>query len=289
MSKKYSDYSNTIIYKIYCKDETIKDLYVGHTTNFIKRKDSHENACNNLNNNIKIYKTIRTNGGWENWDMVEIATYCCKDRTEARIKENEHYNKLPASLNSHQPYVNKPNYLCSICNLQFTSTMKYNYHVDYCTKYYKKYCEKNNIGENNIGKNNIGKNNIEENNIGENDIEENNIGENDIGENNINEEICDNSYNCNLCNYSTNKKFNYDKHLVTLKHKINSKEIDDKKYYCEFCNKYFNSNNSLWKHNNRKHSNKKLTKEDKEQNNELIKKQQDTIDKLVKNSVENTI
>jgi len=180
--------------------------------------------------------------------MVEIATYCCKDRTEARIKENEHYNELQASLNSCQPYVNKLNYLCSICNLQFTSVMKYNYHVDYCTKYYKKYCEKNNIGENNIGKNNIGKNNIEENNIGENNIEEN-----DIGENNINEEICDNSYNCNLCNYSTNKKFNYDKHLVTLKHKINSKEIDDKKYYCEFCNKYFNSNNSLWKHNNRKH------------------------------------
>jgi hypothetical protein len=58
-----------------------------------------------------------------------------------------------------------------------------------------------------------------------------------------------------------------------------------------------NSNNSSWKHNNRKHSNKKLTKEDKDQiiiqllkqNNELIKKQQDTIDKLVKNSVENTI
>ena len=143
--------------------------------------------------------------------MVEIATYCCKDRTEARIKENEHYNELQASLNSCQPYIHKPNYLCSICNLQFTSIMKYNCHVYYCKKYYKKYCEKNII---------------------------NNIEENNTNEENVNEEICDNFYNCNLCNYSRNKKFNYDKHLVTLKHKINSKEIDDKKYCCEFCNKY---------------------------------------------------
>lgn len=200
--------------------------------------------------------------------MVEIATYCCKDRTEARIKENEHYNELQASLNSCQPYVNKLNYLCSICNLQFTSVMKYNYHVDYCTKYYKKYCEKNNIGEN------------------------------DIGENNINEEICDNSYNCNLCNYSTNKKSNYERHLLSSKHKKNSNEINNVKVFnCDICDKLYNTRSALWKHNNRKHLNKKLTKEDKDQiiiqllkqNTELIKKQQDTIDKLVKNSVENTM
>ena len=38
MPKDVVDYSNTIIYKIYCKNEMVTDIYVGHTTNFTKRK-----------------------------------------------------------------------------------------------------------------------------------------------------------------------------------------------------------------------------------------------------------
>ena len=45
MSKKLPDYSNTIIY---CKDENIKDVYVGHTTDFIGRKYSHKNDVKNI-------------------------------------------------------------------------------------------------------------------------------------------------------------------------------------------------------------------------------------------------
>ena len=90
MPKDIIDYSQTIIYKIYCKDATITDVYIGHTTNFIKRKYQHKICCNG-NTKLKIYETIRSNGGWENWDMVEIAKYNCKDATEARIKEQEHY------------------------------------------------------------------------------------------------------------------------------------------------------------------------------------------------------
>ena len=32
------DYSNTYFYKIVCRDVSIPDMYVGHTTNFSKRK-----------------------------------------------------------------------------------------------------------------------------------------------------------------------------------------------------------------------------------------------------------
>ena len=63
MPKENIDYSNTIIYKIYCIDETIKDIYVGHTTHFIQRKYQHKLLCNNLKNVLKIYKIIRENGG----------------------------------------------------------------------------------------------------------------------------------------------------------------------------------------------------------------------------------
>ena len=110
MNKKMN-YSNTIIYKICCKDQNISDLYVGHTTNFFTRKQSHRNCCNNQNNssyNSKLYTYIRENGGWKNWDMIEIAKYNLNNVEEARIKEQEHYEQLQANLNSYPPYI-KPN------------------------------------------------------------------------------------------------------------------------------------------------------------------------------------
>ncbi len=100
------DYSNTIIYKIYCKDENIQDVYVGHTTNFVKRKKSHMSSCmksNYPNYNCKLYQVIRNNGGWDNWQMNIIAFYNCKDLYEARQKEQYHYLELKATLNSIEP------------------------------------------------------------------------------------------------------------------------------------------------------------------------------------------
>ena len=107
MPKNEIDYSITIIYKIYCKTQTVTGVYVGHTTNFIKRKYHHKICCNNLNNNLNIYKTIRENGGWDNWEMVEIGCYNCANSEEARIKEQKHYEELNATLNSVPPYVGK--------------------------------------------------------------------------------------------------------------------------------------------------------------------------------------
>ena len=129
MPKDIIDYSNTIIYKIYCNDDSISDVYVGHTTNFYVRKYHHKNACNALKHNYKIYKTIRENGGWDNWNMVEIANYNCKNSTEARIKEQQHYEELKPSLNCCSPYATKIPYFCSTCNLQFNSLKIYNHHI----------------------------------------------------------------------------------------------------------------------------------------------------------------
>ena len=73
-------------------------------------------------------------------------------------------------------------------------------------------------------------------------------------ENNL-ENDTEHVFHCIFCNYSTHKKFNYDKHLSTSKHKFNSNENITKDYTCESCNKHFNNYNSLWKHNARVHSN----------------------------------
>jgi hypothetical protein len=129
MPKENIDYSNTIIYKIYCKDYNIKDVYIGHTTNFSQRKYSHKISCNNKDNGFKIYNIIRQNGGWDNWDMIEIAKYKCNDSVEARIKENEHYKIENSTLNSVPPYTDKSIYYCNICKKQYNHKGEYNKHL----------------------------------------------------------------------------------------------------------------------------------------------------------------
>ena len=78
----------------------------------LKSCRNFSSECNNLNNKVKIYETIRQNGGWSNWDMNEIAKYNCSDHTEARIKEQEHYELLKANLNVNPPFVYCKKYFC---------------------------------------------------------------------------------------------------------------------------------------------------------------------------------
>jgi hypothetical protein len=101
MPKVDIDYSNTIIYKITCKNPNITDVYVGHTTNFVQRKCAHKQNC--IKEQCKLYTTIRNNGGWVNWTMEIINFFNCKDHYEARLKEQEYFELLHATLNSIQP------------------------------------------------------------------------------------------------------------------------------------------------------------------------------------------
>jgi hypothetical protein len=104
MCSRIIDYSNTMIYKIYCKDTSITDLYVGHTTDFVKRKNAHRYACRNNNSQLKLYTFIREHGGWDNWEMDVIAFFKCRDLCEARSKEQEYFVSLKATLNSIEPF-----------------------------------------------------------------------------------------------------------------------------------------------------------------------------------------
>ena len=107
MPKAEVNYNNTIIYKIVCKDLSISDTYIGHTTNFTKRKAHHKSYCvyemNTRNKNLKIYTTIKDNGGWDNWDMIEIEKYSCNDANEARARERYWYEQHNSSLNTQKP------------------------------------------------------------------------------------------------------------------------------------------------------------------------------------------
>ena len=107
MPKAAMDYSKTNIYKIVCNDLTIKDCYVGHTTDMTKRKCCHKSNCNNEKSkyhNYKIYQIIRENGGWENWNMVLVEEFPCEDKYQACKRERDVYEELGAKLNTYRPY-----------------------------------------------------------------------------------------------------------------------------------------------------------------------------------------
>ena len=100
------DYAKTLIYKLINYD--CPDLiYVGSTTNFTKRKQAHKERCLNTKskkNNIKVYKTIRENGGWENWNMIKICDFPCSDRREAEKEEDRYMLELNSTLHMRRPF-----------------------------------------------------------------------------------------------------------------------------------------------------------------------------------------
>ena len=65
-------------------------------------------------------------------------------------------------------------------------------------------------------------------------------------------------YECNLCDYTSSRKYNYNRHLLKCKSNNNThgdikETIDEQneqqsKYTCNICNKIYMSRNGLWKH-----------------------------------------
>jgi len=102
-----TDYSKTIIYVIKCRDDNITEEYVGSTTNFRSRKSDHKTNSNNGTRsryNLKIYQFIRANGGWDNFIMIQLEEFPCKNRREAEKREEEVRVERKAQLNSHRAF-----------------------------------------------------------------------------------------------------------------------------------------------------------------------------------------
>ena len=89
---------DVVVYKIFCKDDTIQDTYIGHTKNFETRKTNH--MKDSLTSSNKLYDFIRNHGGWYNWDMVILGSYRCRNKGEASRVEWFWWNKLDGSLNT---------------------------------------------------------------------------------------------------------------------------------------------------------------------------------------------
>tara|TARA_R110002126_G_scaffold266298_1_gene409491 strand:+ start:13 stop:705 length:693 start_codon:yes stop_codon:yes gene_type:complete len=97
-----------IIYKIYCKNKEITDEYYGHTSAFRQRKCKHKECCNYENNrdyNTEKYKIIRSNGGWDNWEMVPIEEIKNCSLINAKIREQFHIDLNKSKLNKNKSYI----------------------------------------------------------------------------------------------------------------------------------------------------------------------------------------
>lgn len=119
--KKYPPIEYTI-YKIVCDDPDIKDVYVGCTRNFLMRRNLHKS--HSIFKDLKLYRTIRDNGGWDNWKMIGIEKLLCPTQSDISIREKYWYDQLNANLNTKVPnrkiddYL-KEEHLC-ICGLTHT-------------------------------------------------------------------------------------------------------------------------------------------------------------------------
>jgi hypothetical protein len=227
MPKIEIDYSNTIIYKITCKDKQVTDVYVGHTTNFVQRKHAHKQSC--LNSKCKLYEVIRAHGGWSNWSMEIINFFHCNDHYEARKKEQEYFILLNATLNSIEPFpkpkpkivkqpLAKNHFVCNTCNI-------------YCTSH--ALLEQHNKSK----KHNKSKQHLKI------------VAHN--GEDNTTKPVT--KYECLLCDISCSKKNDWDRHLLTRKHlkhingPLEETNIPQKDFTCK-CGKKYVNNSGLWKH-----------------------------------------
>ena len=130
MPRQPIDYSNTSFYKIVCRDLSIADLYVGHTTDFVRRKNGHKTVCNNpLSNSheIYLYRFIRENGGWSNFDMILIEQTACLNKLDAEKKERQYIEELNATLNQVLPSRTKKEWAED--NKERLTEYKHNWHM----------------------------------------------------------------------------------------------------------------------------------------------------------------
>ncbi len=91
-----------VIYKLCCKDESVKDCYIGCTSNIKSRIIGHKNDFKNFPNR-KVYKFISDNGGIQNWQFKILAENI--NSNNKMFLENACINEYNGTLNNNKVYL----------------------------------------------------------------------------------------------------------------------------------------------------------------------------------------
>ena len=124
ISKVEYNTNNTVIYKIQCVDGSCDFVYFGSTTNFAKRKSQHKHTCYNENRegyNLKLYETIRENGGWNNFEMCLVEVYPCENKQQLLIREQFYIDSNRNNMNSFKAHL----------SMEDRKEYKKNYNIEY--------------------------------------------------------------------------------------------------------------------------------------------------------------
>ena len=91
-------------------DGSLEECYVGSTSCIKMRKRGHKKICSNPNlkdYNRDVYKFIRDNGDFENWELYPLEKVEFEDKIELRKKERDWIEKLKPKLNMIKSYRSK--------------------------------------------------------------------------------------------------------------------------------------------------------------------------------------
>jgi hypothetical protein len=109
-------------------------------------------------------------------------------------------------------------------------------------------------------------------------------------------------FTCDVCDYNTDRKCNYDTHLISKRHVINSangnkgntiqQKFSEIKYTCQNCDKEFINRSGLWKHKQKCsdniYENKKLNELDKDDLIKTLIEQNAKLMSILENGTHNT-
>ena len=103
MSKFTMNDSKSMIYKIVCKDLSIKDVFVYSTLNLLSKITAHKHWDRNPEHqkieDRLMYSTVAANGSFSNWDIIWIENYPCSNPHELRARVRHWVEQLNANLN----------------------------------------------------------------------------------------------------------------------------------------------------------------------------------------------
>jgi len=94
------------IYKLHHAEDNKKKCYVGSTANYEQRKYMHHHNCNNPNckqHDLKVYRYIRRNGGFNLWTFTILEQFDNLTKLEQYAHENRYIILNNAKLNCHKP------------------------------------------------------------------------------------------------------------------------------------------------------------------------------------------